>query len=200
MRYVKMKKVLVESPFAGRGESDKEIRKNRKKNVEYARHCLNDCFQKGEAPYASHLLYTQEGILDDDIPEERELGIEAGLLWGSEAEKTVVYLDRGFSKGMARGVRRAISEGRKVEYRVHPERIKSSIIRQRLLKFCETKEIPDFSIYPEEDIWKKYPWNTSKQHSYVHHTIHNISSVFDLEPVEFLEVLRHNKEDRWLSL
>jgi hypothetical protein len=38
---------------------------------------------RGESPIASHLLYTQPGILKDDVPEERPLGIEAGLAWRS---------------------------------------------------------------------------------------------------------------------
>jgi len=50
---------------------------------------------RGEAPYASHALYTQPGVLDDSIPVERETGIEAGLEWGAKADATVVYVDRG---------------------------------------------------------------------------------------------------------
>lgn len=102
-----MKLVILESPFAG----------DVKKNLKYARACMRDCFLKGEAPYASHLLYTQKGILDDDVPDERFLGIEAGLLWGENAEKTVVYLDRGVSKGMLQGIERAKQSGRPIELR-----------------------------------------------------------------------------------
>jgi hypothetical protein len=46
------------------------------------------------------LLYTQEGILDDDIPEERKLGIDAGLAWKSVADLHVFYIDFGYSEGM----------------------------------------------------------------------------------------------------
>jgi len=104
------KKVLVESPFKG----------NRERNLCYARACLKDCFQRNEAPFASHLLYTQEGILEDDIPEERRIGIEAGLLWGKEAEKTVVYIDLGITSGMSYGIIRALSENRPIEIRGLP--------------------------------------------------------------------------------
>lgn len=103
-----MKLVILESPFAGDIEA----------NIEYARKCMRDCFLKGEAPYASHLLYTQEGILDDNVPEERLLGIDAGLLWGNHAIKTVVYTDRGISKGMEYGIARAKEIGREIEFRV----------------------------------------------------------------------------------
>lgn len=109
-----MIRVILESPFAGNVEG----------NIEYARMCLRDCLLRGEAPIASHLLYTQPGVLDDTNPEERKLGIEAGLLWGALAEKTVVYIDRGISRGMQYGIERAQKEGRPVEYRtLHPIRI-----------------------------------------------------------------------------
>ncbi len=102
-----MRRVILESPYAGDVE----------KNVRYARACLHDCFMRGEAPIASHLLYTQPGVLDDNNPEERKLGIEAGLIWGSLAEATVVYTDRGMSRGMEYGIKKAVSEGRPIEYR-----------------------------------------------------------------------------------
>lgn len=99
--------VIVESPFAGEVEA----------NVTYARAALRDCLDRGEAPYASHLLYTQPGVLDDTDANERLHGIEAGLAWGKLASATVVYTDRGISTGMLQGIERAKSEGRPVEYR-----------------------------------------------------------------------------------
>lgn len=86
----------------------------------YARAAMNDCFKRGEAPIASHLLYTQPGVLDDDIPEERKKGIEAGLLWGRHASKTVVYIDLGISDGMKEGIERAKAQGRPIEQRQLP--------------------------------------------------------------------------------
>lgn len=102
-----MRRVILESPFAGDVEA----------NIEYARACIRDSLSRGEAPIASHLLYTQPGILNDDIAAEREWGINAGLAWGHVAEATVVYTDRGVSRGMAYGIQRAANEGRSVEYR-----------------------------------------------------------------------------------
>ena len=99
--------VIVESPYAGDVE----------RNVEYARAAVRDSVLRGEAPIASHLLFTQPGILDDDVAEERLLGIEAGLAWGSVADKTVAYIDRGISKGMSMGIERAHKQGRPVEFR-----------------------------------------------------------------------------------
>lgn len=102
-----MIRVVVESPFAG----------DVQKNIDYARKCMADCLKRGEAPFASHLLYTQDGILDDDIPHERELGIEAGFVWGELAEKVVVYQDLGISSGMQLGIDKASARGVPVEYR-----------------------------------------------------------------------------------
>jgi hypothetical protein len=85
-----MIRVILESPYAG----------NIGLNIRYARMCVRDSLLRGESPIASHLLYTQEGILDDDIKEERELGINAGLAWKEVADKHVFYVDYGYSNGM----------------------------------------------------------------------------------------------------
>lgn len=113
-----MIKVLIESPYAGRGDN---AEKDREKNLEYLRAAMRDCFMRGEAPFASHGLYTQPGVLDDDVPDERSLGIEAGLVWGQQAEKTVVYTDRGVSTGMRYGIENALKSGRRVEVRTLAE-------------------------------------------------------------------------------
>lgn len=103
-----MRLVILESPYAG-GVA---------RNVAYARAAMRDCLLRGEAPFASHLLYTQPGVLDDDIPGERQLGIGAGLEWGARAEATVVYADLGISPGMEQGIMRAERDGRPVEERL----------------------------------------------------------------------------------
>ncbi len=99
--------VMIESPYAGDVET----------NIKFARACMRDSLDRGEAPLAMHLLYTQEGILDDDIPKQRELGIVAGLSWGRHADKTVVYTNLGITAGMEIGIQTAEREGRQVEYR-----------------------------------------------------------------------------------
>lgn len=102
-----MRLVIIESPYAGDVDA----------NVDYARRCVRDSLMRGEAPIASHLLYTQPGILDDGIPEERQRGIEAGLAWRVVAEATAVYTDRGITKGMQYGIDVAGLAGNPVEYR-----------------------------------------------------------------------------------
>jgi hypothetical protein len=97
--------VLVESPFAG------DVLRNKA----YARAAMRECFRRGWYPFASHLLYTQPGVLDDNDPDERMLGIEAGLAWGAHATRSAVFTDLGVSKGMELGIERARSLGRAVD-------------------------------------------------------------------------------------
>jgi hypothetical protein len=102
-----MIRVILESPYTGDIE----------RNIEYARLCVKDSLLRGESPICSHLLYTQEGILDDDIPEERKLGIDAGLAWKGVAEKHIFYTDHGMSAGMEYGLAYAIKNGIHTEQR-----------------------------------------------------------------------------------
>lgn len=102
-----MRLVIIESPYAGDIEA----------NVKYARRCVRDSLLRGEAPIASHLLYTQPGVLRDDVPEERQHGIDAGLAWRSVAEASIIYIDRGISAGMRYGIAAAEEAGKPIEYR-----------------------------------------------------------------------------------
>lgn len=111
-----MRLVILESPFAG----------DIARNLRYARACMADCLRLREAPYASHLLYTQAGVLDDSKPSERRLGMEAGFAWGAMAHATVVYTDLGVSRGMMEGIERAEAAGRPIEYRKLPLAVMST--------------------------------------------------------------------------
>lgn len=102
-----MRLVIIESPYAGDVNT----------NVDYARKCVSHSLSLGEAPIASHLLYTQEGILDDNIEEDRNLGIDAGLAWRAVATATIVYTDLGVSRGMEYGIEAANDAGNTIEYR-----------------------------------------------------------------------------------
>lgn len=102
-----MNLVMIESPFAGNIEA----------NVDYARKCMAHSLSLGEAPIASHLIYTQAGILDDDIPEERKKGIAAGFFWGVKADTIAVYIDLGISAGMEDAVNFYCKLGKSIEYR-----------------------------------------------------------------------------------
>lgn len=100
-----MKLVVIESPYSGDvGE-----------NIKYARAALLDSLKRGEAPIASHLLYTQ--VLDDAVSGERALGIDAGFAWNKHAELVAVYTDRGISDGMTAGILFAADNKIPVEFR-----------------------------------------------------------------------------------
>lgn len=105
------RRIILESPYAADTEAGVQ------ENIRYARACLLDSIRRGEAPFASHLLYAQPGVLDDRIPSEREEGIDAGVAWEDLAEATVLYLDRGISPGMKKGLDRAQLMCRPIEFR-----------------------------------------------------------------------------------
>lgn len=105
-----MRRVILESPYAGDVAA----------NVDYARACLRDSLIRGEAPIASHLLYTQPGVLRDEVPDERMWGIKAGLAWRAFAEAAVFYIDRGWSAGMTGAREIYESEGVAIESRSLP--------------------------------------------------------------------------------
>lgn len=107
-----MKRVIIESPFSPSNGRTVE------QNIRYARQCVRDSLMRGEAPIASHLLHTQEGILDDNEPKERELGMKAGFAWTEVADLVAVYEDWGMSKGMREGIDIAKDLGIRVQVRV----------------------------------------------------------------------------------
>lgn len=97
--------VIIESPYAGEVE----------RNVKYAQRCMHNSLLKGEAPFISHLLYTQ--CLDDKIPEERKMGMDAGWEYIRVSDYSVVYKDYGISDGMEKGIEIAEKLGHRIEYR-----------------------------------------------------------------------------------
>jgi len=111
-----VRRVIVESPFAGETPEEAE------RNLRYLRACMRDCLLRGESPYASHGLYTQPGVLNDAVPEERDHGIQAGFAWRAVADATIVYSDLGVSRGMVKGIQhadklRAEGDDHEIEFR-----------------------------------------------------------------------------------
>lgn len=92
--------VIIESPFRGEGYNEAARKAAEWANTVFARACVRDSVLRGEAPIASHLLFTQTGILKDDVPEERVLGIDCGLAWSRVCDYHAFYTDRGWSGGM----------------------------------------------------------------------------------------------------
>ena len=58
--------VYIASPFAGDVDG----------NIEFARDACRFCIEEGSTPIAVHLLYPQ--ILDDQDPEQRQIGLKLG--------------------------------------------------------------------------------------------------------------------------
>ena len=99
-------KVIIESPYKG----------NVEQNLTYLRRCLRDAsIVRGENPMASHMFFTQ--FLDDNIPEERALGIECGLQWAERVQVAAFYVDYGWSDGMLKAKERHERENRRIEIR-----------------------------------------------------------------------------------
>ena len=100
---------VIESPFSA-PTIDGLVR-----NVQYTMLAVRDSLNRSEAPYASHLFYTQ--MLDDNNAAERQLGMDAGLTIWQYADQTAAYIDLGTSRGMEYGIEAAKKAGRNVVQR-----------------------------------------------------------------------------------
>jgi hypothetical protein len=108
-----VKRVIVESPFAPQtllfvgdhngGAShtmchkclnEEQRQRESARNARYLAAALRDCTLRGESPYASHGLLTLPGVLRDDVPEERALGIRAGFAWRGRARYSLLHRPR----------------------------------------------------------------------------------------------------------
>lgn len=126
---------IIESPFSA-PTHDEIVR-----NVYYAMLAVRDSLSRDEAPYASHLFFTQ--MLDDNIPHERTLGIEAGLSIGKNAVSTAVYADLGVSHGMKLGIEAAEQAGRPVvERQLFASSLTLTEIEQQIHSEVERHHLP----------------------------------------------------------
>ena len=103
-----MKLTIIESPYSG----DVPL------HTAYAHKCLRHSINLGETPSASPHLYTQ--VLDDTIPQDRNLGLTLGFTYYHHASLCAVYIDHGISNGMHEGIRAAERLGVPVIYRKLP--------------------------------------------------------------------------------
>lgn len=104
-----MRRVQIISPLRGKTPAEQ------RRNVAYAHAALLDCLERGEAPFAPHLIYP--AVLDDSDPEQRAQGIAAGLAWLAAADVVVVYHDLGYSEGMNAELRAAMDANVRAEFR-----------------------------------------------------------------------------------
>ena len=138
-----MKLVIIESPYAG----------NVERNLAYVRACMKDCLSHGEAPFASHALYTQPGVLDDADPAQRKLGIDAGFEWRKHAAATALYVDLGSSRGMQLGLEAAEAERKRraagytppFDHEIEFRHLPDALLAQVLYPFRD-----DFKAWPRE--------------------------------------------------
>lgn len=130
---IRLPRVIIESPLSGADFAERwreriGFRKHgwwwdlferigRAANKRYAVACCRHSVLIGEAPYASHLFFDREHLLDDSNEYERKLGMEAGFSWGEAAELRVFYVDCDVSGGMIAGLREAKRLGQRIEMR-----------------------------------------------------------------------------------
>lgn len=99
-----MKRIYVCSPLRGNPED----------NIRNAqRYCEYVMREFGFVPIAPHIYFTQ--FLDDNIPEEREFGLKAGLSLLSDCDE-LWYFGETISQGMYTEIRHAIRKGIPVKY------------------------------------------------------------------------------------
>jgi hypothetical protein len=127
-----MKRVIVESPYAG----------DTQRNIEYAKECCLDCIKRGEVPFASHLFFPQ--FLDDNNPDHRTIGLHMGYDFWEKAEEIVFYVDFGLSPGMEKALAKAFIENKPVKKRsIRP--LLASTPPPELQKFAPKKRPEPFA-------------------------------------------------------
>jgi hypothetical protein len=82
-------------------------------NVAFAKRCCLEVTKAGKVPFAPHLFFTQ--FLDDNLPDERELGISCGLHVLSLCSEIWVFGDK-ISDGMLAEIDFAEQNGIVVQY------------------------------------------------------------------------------------
>jgi hypothetical protein len=92
------KLVYIASPYAGDVE----------RNTSFAIHACRFCIAQGHTPIAPHLLYTR--MLDDNNPDQRELGLELGRRFLERVDELWACGDR-VSPGMAAEIAEAVNLG-----------------------------------------------------------------------------------------
>lgn len=98
-----MRRIFIASPYRA------ETAEGWKRNLDYARACVLDSIERGEAPFASHLFYPQ--VLADTDQDQREYGIKAGIEFLKVCSALAVYEDYGKTVGMELEIRAATDNG-----------------------------------------------------------------------------------------
>lgn len=104
-----MQLVVIESPYRA------PTPEGRKRNWDYLKTAMLDSMARGECPFASHGLYTH--FLNDDVPEERALGLLLAKELLRRSDRIAVYADHGISPGMKDAIEFAEHHGLAYETR-----------------------------------------------------------------------------------
>jgi hypothetical protein len=104
-----VRRVYIASPLSAPTQAERDA------NVALAKRlCHYATIIDGVAAFAPHAYFTI--FLDDAVPEEREIGMDAGKAWLEAADELWVFTRRGISMGMAREIERAAREGTPVRW------------------------------------------------------------------------------------
>lgn len=95
--------VYICSPFSG------DVRENKRRARSYSRYAV----KKGYLPITPHLLYPQ--FLDDENPDEREVGMYMGLILMTKCVEVWVF-GKERSQGMQREIKYAKRKGKIIRY------------------------------------------------------------------------------------
>lgn len=111
-----LRPVVYESPFASM-DFDTFAR-----NIAYARLLIREgATGYNEAGIASHVIWTQPGILRDTVESERNLGIACGIVFANMAKRGIIGhiygIDLGWSKGMLRSKEYVLANGGEIAER-----------------------------------------------------------------------------------
>lgn len=125
---------LIESPFSNSNQ--------RIFNDNYYYLCLvarKMMIENGSAPLFFHALYTQ--FLNDNIKEERNLGLQQSFKWHTLGDSKIYAIDRGISDGMVKGAEDAILKNISIYfYTALPENHEFAIQIERINKIENNKE------------------------------------------------------------
>lgn len=91
-----MRMVYICSPYRAKDSAQLD------RNIEYAQQITRQAIAAGLAPITPHLYMTQ--CLNEDKPDERELGITAGLELLKNCDLVIVGTKYGISEGMVREI------------------------------------------------------------------------------------------------
>lgn len=103
-----MKLIYICSPY--RAENDAILQRN----IDYAKELTRSALLQGGVPVTPHLYMTQ--CLDENIKEERRIGLAAGTEVLRRCDLVIVGMKYGISEGMAAEIQCAKDEGILLEY------------------------------------------------------------------------------------